>query len=146
MTTDTFTFWQTVASGALSIVVGALIVAGGGYLLWPFRWRVQGKRIRTLIDRDREFIFTFEINPEQTKVVTFNADGTVGKGRNENEFLWRVRRGAFEILGQDNRLYSRFRFERGQNDVLKRTSDPDLRSKQGQSLRPKPVRVSDAVT
>lgn len=146
MATDPFPFWQTVASGTVSVVLGAIIVASGGYLLWPFRWRAQGQQIRKFIDRDREFIFMFSVDPEQIKVVTFKADGTIGQGQNENEYLWRVRHGALEILGQDRELYSRFRFERGHNDVLKRTNDPELRSKPSQALRPKPVRVSGDVT
>ncbi|MDX5362798.1 MAG: hypothetical protein LPJ91_01400 [Pseudazoarcus pumilus] len=59
---DMALFVQDVASGVLSTVIATLIISGIAWLVWPFRWRLQGRAIQRMIADQRRFKFVF--NPE----------------------------------------------------------------------------------
>lgn len=124
------------ASGALSEFLGGLLLvvflAVVGVLVGPIRWWRASRRIKSII-RGRRFVFMFNPEGRRRKVVTFNPDGTIGEGRNNNEHTWKIKRGRLDIYGADGLLYSSFR-----HDVLSgkliHTNDPNTRSIRNQSF------------
>jgi hypothetical protein len=67
------------------------------------------------------------------KAITFNADGTVGDGRNQNEHTWRVNNGLLEILNDAGHVYSRFSYDRNKNQFA-HTNDLDTLSIKSQTI------------
>jgi hypothetical protein len=132
---------QDAISGTLATLIGALLLSAGAPLAWPFRWWVQGRSIRHLIANERRFNFVFNPASGIAKEITILANGTVGQGRNQNEYMWRIRRGALEILASDGKVYSRFRHDRT-HGTLKRTNDPELRSIPGQYMQARLVKIA----
>lgn len=72
-------------------------------------------------------------NPDRSKVIVFEPKGEISKGANANESSWRVRQGKLEILDQEGRVFSRFKFLRG-SLMLKRVRSKDLMSLPGQYM------------
>lgn len=132
---------QDAISGTLATLIGALLLSAGALLAWPFRWWVQGRSIRHLIANERRFNFVFNPVSGMAKEITFLANGTLGQGRNQNEYMWRIHRGALEILASDGKVYSRFRHDRT-HGALKHTNDPELRSIPGQYMQARLVKVA----
>lgn len=132
---------QDAFSGIVATVVAAVLLTGGAWLAWPFRWRIQGRGIQKLIADQRRFNFVFNSSLKLAKEITFAPGGSIGQGRNDNEHSWRIRRGALEILASDGKVYSRFRHDRTQG-LLKHTNDPELRSIPGQYMEPKLVKAA----
>lgn len=75
-------------------------------------------------------------NPQtgQHKEIEFLDDGNVGKGKNDHETTWRVREGLLEILDSKGNIFSRFRYDRDDNEFL-HTNDIDTLSKRNQLIR-----------
>ena len=134
---------QDVISGVLSAVIAAVLIGAVAWLAWPFRWRRQGAAIRKLIADERRLNFVFNPNTKMAKEITFQANGSIGLGKNDNENTWRIRRGTLEIIASDQKIYSRFRYERATGH-LRHTNDPELRSIPGQYMQPRLVRVAKA--
>jgi len=124
------------ASGALGEFLGglllALFLAAVGALVWPFRWWRASRRIKAIV-RGRRFVFVFNPEGRRRKVVTFNADGTIGEGRNNNEHTWKVKRGRLDIYGADGLLYSSFRHDSVSGKLI-HTNAPNTRSIRNQSF------------
>lgn len=131
---------QEIISSAFGTVLGGLILSLLAWLIWPFRWKIQGRAIQRLIANQRRFNFVFNPGKHMTKEVTFLPDGLIGEGRNDNEQAWRIRKGCLEILALDGNVYSRFRFDHTQGR-FKHTNDPDLRSIPGQYMEPRLVKI-----
>lgn len=134
---------QDVISGVLSAVIATVLIGAVAWLAWPFRWRRQGAAIRKLIADERRLNFIFNPNTKMAKEITFLANGSIGLGKNDNENSWRIRRGTLEIIASDQKIYSRFRYERATGHLL-HTNDPELRSIPGQYMQPRLVRVAKA--
>jgi len=77
------------------------------------------------------------------KDITFSEDGSIGLGSNSQECTWKIRRGAIEIYASDGKVYSRFRRDR-KDGILYNTNDFDLRSKHGQYMKPRLIKVGGA--
>lgn len=124
------------ASGALSEFLGGLLLvvflAVVGALIGPFRWWRASRKIKSIL-RGRRFVFVFNPEGRRRKVVTFNADGTIGEGQNNNEHRWKVRRGRLEIYGADGVLYSSFRHDPVSGKLI-HTNEPNTRSIRNQSF------------
>lgn len=70
------------------------------------------------------WILHFNIsNPKARKEISFNPDGTVGKGRNANEFTWRINDGLLEITRLNGDLQNFFRYDK-KTDRFVCTNDP----------------------
>lgn len=50
-------------------------------------------------------------NPKGRKNISFNPDGTIGEGRNPNEYRWSYANDHLDIIKQDNQLQNRFRYD-----------------------------------
>jgi hypothetical protein len=140
---DPSTLFDSVVGGALATLLGTALLAIAAWLAGPLRWFVRNRKIRTLISHGRRFKLTFNPATQASKVITFQPDGRIGGG-NDNEHSWRVRRGALEILASDGRVYSRFRHDQNVGQ-LRHTNDPDCRSIHGQYIQPLLVKVNRQV-
>lgn len=60
--------------------------------------------------KDRRFNFVFNPKTGQSKTLTFLDNGSIGEGRNSNEWRSKIENGLLEILDANGRLYSRFTF------------------------------------
>ncbi|MFN3712253.1 MAG: hypothetical protein ACK4SX_01205 [Alcanivoracaceae bacterium] len=137
---DLIVIIQDAISGTLATVLGGILLGGMAWFAWPLRWKIQGRVIKKLVAGDRLFNFVYNPSENLSKALSFLADGRIGEGSNENECTWRIRRGKLEILAADDKVYSRFRYDRT-NGFLRHTNDPELRSISGQFLQPRFVRV-----
>lgn len=115
--------------GGLLLVIFLAIV---GALLGPFRWWRASKGLKSIIF-GRRFIFVFNPEDRRQKIVTFNPDGTIGEGRNNNENTWKIRRGRLEIYGADKKLYSSFRHDPVSGRLI-HTNEANTRSIRNQYL------------
>jgi hypothetical protein len=70
-----------------------------------------------------------------SKKITFEDDGTIGIGRNKNEDTWRMENGLLEILNKENRVFSRFLYDRGTKQ-FSHTNDGDTLSIRSQKIIP----------
>lgn len=67
------------------------------------------------------------------KLISFNADGSIGEGKNKNEFRWQMANGMLEIIRQNNDLQNRFRYDPlGQKFLC--TNDADAKGYKDQSI------------
>src|SRR5437868_7607193 len=49
-------------------------------------------------------------NPRGRKNISFNEDGTIGEGRNPNEYRWSYANDHLDIIRQNNDLQNRFKY------------------------------------
>jgi hypothetical protein len=67
------------------------------------------------------------------KLISFHANGSIGEGKNKNEFRWQMVGGMLEIIRQNNDLQNRFRYDPlGQKFLC--TNDPDAKGYKDQSI------------
>jgi hypothetical protein len=81
-----------------------------------------------------ELVFNPSKKNRGVKPISFSPDGAVGAGRNDNEHFWRVKEGTLEIINNDGRIYSRFRYDNA-SDQLLHTNDEDTISIRSQIIR-----------
>jgi hypothetical protein len=81
------------------------------------------------------FRFVFNPQNEQSKILTFNPDYTIGEGRNANEATWRTMNGSLEIYNSDGQVYSRFTLL-SDGKSLHHTNQSDTLSIRGQYMVP----------
>lgn len=96
------------------------------------KWIFRAGSIKKLLMSDRAFRLYFNPATGASKVIRFCEGGIVGGG-NHNEHRWRLHRGRLELLASDGQIFSRFRLD-PKDGQLKRTDDPDCRSKPGQYI------------
>lgn len=72
-------------------------------------------------------------NPSGRKNISFNADGTVGEGRNHNEYRWSYSNDHLDIRMKDNRLHNRFKYD-PPSGRFHCTNDLDAHGLKGQSI------------
>jgi hypothetical protein len=94
---------------------------------------------RALNEMLRSQVWTLNFNPENPqgqKMITFEEDGEIGAGRNNNENKWRIRNGLLEILNSNNQIFSRFKYNSGKRS-FEHTNDPDTLSIRSQMIVPR---------
>jgi hypothetical protein len=82
--------------------------------------------------------WTLIFNPQlagASKKITFEGDGKIGSGRNNNENTWRVANGLLEILNDKGQIFSRFSYDTDANEFL-HTNDEDTLSIRSQKIVP----------
>ena len=122
---------QRIVGSIVSIAVAAIITR----LTKPILWLRGNRSLKTLLNKDRDFVFTFNPTTKASKVVTFLANGEIGKGRNINEHTWKITKGGLDIFSQNGKLYSRFIYDKA-SGMLKHTNDANTRSIPGQYIQP----------
>ena len=85
-----------------------------------------------LIDRKWRLVFN---PPAGSKTITFNQDGTVGEGQNQNEHTWRIVDRTLELIQSNNQTHSKFIFSK-RNSTFIHTNDPNTRSIRNQYIIP----------
>ncbi len=73
-------------------------------------------------------------SPGYEKEITFEEDGSIGMGLNNNENSWRVRNGLLEVMNSEGRVFSRFSYDDSKGQFL-HTNDPDTLSIKSQTIR-----------
>jgi len=102
---------------------------------------INAKIISDLEEKIRNAVlntrYTLVFNPisGRSKPLTFNANGEIAQGKNNNEHRWRISGGRLEILDNGGNVYSRF-FLLPDGKSLHHTNDPDTISIKGQYLKP----------
>ena len=122
----------------LNILAGIGVVAILTVFSWflgLFKWPIQSRRIRKIILRNRGFLFFFNPEGNQKKIVTFLANGKIDEGCNNNENTWQIKRGRLEIFAVDGEIYRRFKYDRDTGRLV-HTNDSDTRSVHGQFFVP----------
>ncbi len=119
----------------LAVVVGGLLLVVARRLFTRLRWWWQNKTMRKLIERRREFILVYNPHSGASKIMVLHGGGRIGQGRNNNEDTWRIRRGCLEFVGDDGKLYSRFKLDRAARR-LSGVADAAVRSLFGQFMFP----------
>jgi hypothetical protein len=71
--------------------------------------------------------------PGRVKQISFNADGSIGLGKNDNETTWRAKNGLLEILNSKNQIFSRFLYD-GASNTFAHTNDDDTLSIKSQQI------------
>jgi hypothetical protein len=76
-------------------------------------------------------------NPDTKKAkgISFQRGGTIGRGKNNNEYLWRVKNGNLEIINSDGMIFSRFKYIPS-SQQFEHTNDEDTLSIRSQVIRP----------
>jgi hypothetical protein len=90
--------------------------------------------LQTLTNSTWKLIFN-PISSKGSKKITFDDDGIIGEGRNNNENAWRLRDGLLEILNKEGQVFSRFRYDVGERAFL-HTNDDDTLSIRSQRIEP----------
>jgi len=67
---------------------------------------------------------TFNPRTEQGKIIDLSPDGSIGRGKNNNEFQWRLRNGLLEFINSAEKVHSRFKYD-PQDGRFNSTNDPD---------------------
>tara|TARA_Y100000052_G_C2945679_1_gene83646 strand:+ start:369 stop:1151 length:783 start_codon:yes stop_codon:yes gene_type:complete len=61
------------------------------------------------------------------KPISFEPNGDIGQGNNQNETRWRIREGFLEILNKNEVVFSRFSYDEGR-EQFRATGDSDLKA------------------
>jgi hypothetical protein len=72
-------------------------------------------------------------SPKAVKDISFNADGTIGNGRNHNEDRWRIANGALAIIRPNGDIQNIFRYDPHSNMFLC-TNDRNARGYKNQTI------------
>jgi hypothetical protein len=121
-----FVFWhgvhQTLGWGLweitqlLALVGAAVAITSGAFLVGRLRSSEQQKttlREQTIQSRLFQQGWKFNFNPKypyKIKPISFNADGTIGEGRNDNETSWRWDGDVLELIRSDGKVQNRLRY------------------------------------
>jgi len=140
-------FEATVSLGSILIgAVGVLLSVFASGLLEKIstnlgRWlkRKSASEDDALVNLLRSKTWILNYNPAvkgKEKQIEFKDNDEFGIGKNNNECKWRVRDGLLEILNNEGRVFSRFSYDKGQQQFI-HTNDPDTLSIKSQTIRPK---------
>jgi len=142
----------TVSGATIAAVLGAAI--GGASLLLEVSSRLVKRRIvrsemRTRLEGVRDdyddqlfealvkgsWELVYQPDTQKAKRISFQRGGTIGRGKNKNEYLWRVKEGVLEIINSDGMIFSRFKYSPS-SQQLEHTNDEDTLSLRSQVIRP----------
>lgn len=71
----------------------------------------------------------------RSKIITFNKDGLIGEGRNDNEHRWEIDSGDLLIFTHTDELQNQFEFQRG-TSLLTAVDDVEVKAPPNQFIRP----------
>ncbi|WP_416899250.1 MAG: hypothetical protein ACMVY4_05905 [Minwuia sp.] len=85
--------------------------------------------------KNQKYRLFFNPKNNKSKIISFENDGLIGDGRNENENTWRVKNGFLEIFGEDKKIFSRFLKMKNDNQFVA-IQNNDTRNIDGQFIKP----------
>jgi hypothetical protein len=137
--------WGFAYGAILFLMATALISYGAGQLAERFAvvvGRILKKRAGlddlSLRRKVQDGKWTLIFNPRNIKGkkrISFQRDGFVGMGHNQNEHRWRVNNGLLEIFREDDKPQSRFAYIPETNEFI-HTNDEDTKSLRDQRIIP----------
>jgi hypothetical protein len=142
-------FERTISLGKITAtLIGGLISIAGVISISKITEglaKTFGKQIRrkaasedeevTAILESKIWILVYNPTAKVSKKITFDKDGTIGIGRNQNENTWRVTHGLLEIRNSENQVFSRFLYDRSAKQ-FSHTNDEDTLSIRSQTIVP----------
>ena len=122
--------------GLIAAVFTALVTRISTYIrnLVVRRDRTDEGRIASALKRQK---WRLMYNPagNHSKEISFLDTGDIGAGKNNNESKWRIKNALLEILNKDDKVFSRFKFDRD-SETFEHTNDPDTLSIRSQRISP----------
>lgn len=123
-----------VASG-----IGGLV--GAAFGIWSFselrKRRQQISKIRQETIKERlltpGWVLVFNPQTRGHKAISFNSDGTIGEGQNNNEFRWVMDHDLLSIVRSNGTLQNKFRYD-GETDQFNSLDDPLAAGIKGQFI------------
>jgi hypothetical protein len=79
------------------------------------------------------WIIIFNPRTHAQKPISFNPDGTIGEGKNDNEHTWKMIHGELVIFRSDELLQNRFQYD-NQTDRFVSINDPSAHGLSGQII------------
>jgi hypothetical protein len=98
--------------------------------------------LQTLTNSTWKLIFNPN-SPKGSKKITFDDDGPIGEGQNDNESTWRLRDGLLEILNKEGQVFSRFRYDVGERAFLHTNDDDTLSIRRNVSNRGRQRKITE---
>ena len=149
--------WGRIATTTVAVLLGAIVSNISSYLLLKASTRARemmlAKKIASRTSREREqeqknftdgfltgkdWLLIFNPKNNKSKRISFLPDRTIGSGNNHNEHSWRISDGLLEILNNEGRVFSRFKFNDSLS-VFQHTNDADTLSIREQVILPAPA-------
>ncbi|MDF3821885.1 toll/interleukin-1 receptor domain-containing protein [Leptospira sp. 96542] len=84
---------------------------------------------------NKQFNFVFKPEMNKSKVIEFSPDGTIAKGRNQNEDTWEIKNEKLLIKNSEGKLFSSFTYDT-KSKILKHTNEPNTLSIKDQYMVP----------
>lgn len=99
--------------------------------------RIEFNRDKKLFEKLVAEKWKLIFNPisKSSKIIQFSENGTIGKGQNDSEHTWRINNNQLEILNSQEKVFSRFRYNKKEN-IFEHTNDTDTLSIQNQVIEP----------
>jgi hypothetical protein len=109
--------WITLAGSFGGLFVGALValalIRGSDLIKW--QRETFALRQSTIERRLKEPGWILNYNPKvpgKTKAISFEDDGSIGEGRNPNEFKWKLNKDRqLEMYSDDGHLFNKFAYD-----------------------------------
>jgi len=126
---------STIITNVLSGLALSAVLILIGWITGPFKWIYQSRNLKKIIYKDQGFTFVYNPESKANKNMIFGKNGMILEGENHHEKSWRIRKGKLELLDFENKVYSRFSFDKKSGN-LNHTNDPDTESIRSQYLIP----------
>ncbi|MEX2631417.1 MAG: hypothetical protein WD341_15900 [Tistlia sp.] len=133
-----WTWLLSVFTSSLLTVIAVFFSQGTLHLATAVGRKIKGRsRDRENTQRDvlvrSNWLLHYDPRGRKAKAITFNSDGTVGDGQNQNEHNWRMTDGLLEILNDKGAVFSRFRYDE-EKERFTHTNDEDTSSLRNQTI------------
>ncbi|WP_193171969.1 hypothetical protein [Nisaea nitritireducens] len=87
----------------------------------------EHESLNNLLISEKWILHFNPISAAGEKEISFEPNGKIGVGANQNEATWRLRGAALEILNSDNKIFSRFFYD-PEVEIFQHTNDDDTLS------------------
>ncbi|PJZ47532.1 toll/interleukin-1 receptor domain-containing protein [Leptospira saintgironsiae] len=82
---------------------------------------------------NKRFNFVYNSETKKSKDIIFSPDGTIGRGRNQNENTWEIKNERLIIKNSEDKIFSIFAYD-PQTKTLRHTNDPNTLSLKNQYM------------
>ncbi|MAS87616.1 MAG: hypothetical protein CMH30_06535 [Micavibrio sp.] len=119
------------------------LLQGGLFLIRPYFINdvlsgIQLEKDKELFDiiTSKEWTLVYSPLQDQKKDIIFDKSGNISKGKNSNENTWQIRNNLLELLNEEKKVFSRFRYNSNKK-LFEHTNDSDTLSIENQTIKPK---------
>lgn len=129
---------NTLDTGLFSIITAAIAAATQlmthVYHSYKIKFEIEAEmKMISIITKGVWILYFNPVSNDFNKKISFNIDGTIGEGNNNNEQKWRINRGLLELINSDGKIFSRFRFDE-KTEKFVHTNDDDTLSIKSQTI------------